>query len=191
MRVDCRNALISLIRHELCHGECISSRIKIAEPINDAVVALCLKRIVEIELQEVGERIPPEDDTVDFYQQLDPHISVFDMHALVPENDLQLLHVKLDVGNQDHLVKESYGHGFFDNVGLAEGDPLQLAEDLGLDLLGMDRSSCVAKFLWMITLRLNFTVFTISCVSNMTEPIIHRPSRIYKGLNEKIPLEDE
>lgn len=135
MRIDLRDTLVFLVRHELRHGESVGLRVDIAEPVDNAEVALSLERIVEIELQEVGERIPPEDDTVDLYQQLDPHIMIFDVHALVPEDDLKLLRVELDVGNQDHFVKEPDVHGLGDDVGLSESDPLRLAEHLTLDLL--------------------------------------------------------
>ena len=53
-------------------------------------VALKLKRLFQILLQQVYDRIPPENDAVQRYEQLDSRIMVEKMRVLVQQNVMQL-----------------------------------------------------------------------------------------------------
>ena len=57
------------------------------------MVAFKLERLFQILLQQVYDRIPPENDAVQRYEQLDSRIIVEKMRVLVQQNVMQLASV--------------------------------------------------------------------------------------------------
>ena len=98
-------------------------------------VTLKLERLFQILLQQVYDRIPPENDAVQRYEQLDSRIMVEKMRVLVQQNVMQLgICVRL-VRQNDISAQHTYAKGGFDirgctsaNFDGAAGLPPDLAQ---------------------------------------------------------------